>query len=54
MVDVPYSRAAAESWQDIFDAVAAKLIDPPPLVWGCPNNPWVIINHDKEVSDDNN
>lgn len=42
---IPYSRAAWETWEDIFWAVAAGLMEPPPLVWGCPNNPWVIINN---------
>lgn len=42
---IPYSRAAWESWQDIFDAVGANLIEPPPFVWACPNNPWVVINN---------
>ena len=37
-----FSRAAAESWADIHWAVNAGLIEPPPLVWGCPNNPFVI------------
>ena len=37
-----FSRAAWESWQDIYWAVDAKLIEPPPLVWRCPNNPFVI------------
>ncbi len=39
---VPFSRAAAESWADIFWAVDAGLIEPPPLVWGNPSNPFVI------------
>lgn len=42
MTAVPFSRAAAESWADIHWAVAAGLIEPPPLVWDCPNNPFVI------------
>jgi hypothetical protein len=41
---ISYSKAAHESWQDIFYAVEAKLIEPSAefLTWGCPNNPWVI------------
>lgn len=39
---IPYSRAAWESWQDIFYAVNAKMMDAPHFMWHCPNNPWVI------------
>ena len=45
-MSAPFSRAAAESWADIHWAVDAGLMEPPPLVWGCPNNPFVIdVNH---------
>lgn len=43
MSGVPYSRAAWESWEDIYNAVEANLMEPPPLMWGCPNNPYVVI-----------
>jgi hypothetical protein len=41
-VSVLFSRAAAKSWADIHWAIDARFIDPSPLVWGCPNNPFVI------------
>lgn len=42
MTAVPYSRAAAESWADIFWAAESRLIEPFVADSGCPNNPFVI------------
>lgn len=47
-----YSMAAWESWQDIFYGVAAKLIDPPPLVFGLAESPWVIDVNRNRLTDE--
>lgn len=47
-----YSRAAWETWQDIFDAVASGLIEPFVMAWGLPESPWVIETNKTDSKDE--